>query len=152
CSRRGRLGLVVANTQQNRFLVVGCGSIGKRHIKNLLSLEAGEILAFDVRADRRDEIRGETSVTVFDDLGAALRAEPTVAVIATPTSLHVPIALQAAKHNCHLFIEKPLSHSMKDVNRLVEEVDQRKIIGFVACNTRFTPGLSKIQELLERKV
>ena len=35
-----------------KFLVIGCGSIGKRHIGNLIALDAGDILAFDVQVDR----------------------------------------------------------------------------------------------------
>jgi spore coat polysaccharide biosynthesis protein SpsF (cytidylyltransferase family)/predicted dehydrogenase len=143
---------VATKSSHQRFLVAGCGSIGKRHIKNLLALGAGEVLAFDVRADRRDEVRSEAVVAVFEDLEEALQAGPTVVVIAAPTSLHVPVALRAAERNCHLFIEKPLSHSMKEVDRLIEEAGRRKLVTFVACNTRFTPGLSKIRELLDQRV
>ena len=45
-----------------RFLVIGCGSIGKRHLKNLLTLKAGEVLAFDVQEDRRAEVRSQYEV------------------------------------------------------------------------------------------
>lgn len=40
-----------------KFLVVGLGSIGKRRIRNLQYIDAGEIIGFDLRADRCDETK-----------------------------------------------------------------------------------------------
>ena len=47
-----------------RFLVIGCGSIGKRHLRNLKLLNAGEILACDPREDRRREASTRFDVEV----------------------------------------------------------------------------------------
>ena len=48
-----------------KFLVVGCGSIGERHIKNLKSLNAGEILAYDLDTDRLCEIKDKYKIQVY---------------------------------------------------------------------------------------
>jgi predicted dehydrogenase len=132
-----------------RFLVVGCGSIGKRHMKNLIQLGIGDVAAFDVRSDRLEEVQSELGVDVYDDLSAALSGKPQVALICTPTSLHVPPATAAAQAGCHLFIEKPLSHSMDGVDQLLREVKQRDLVTLVGCNFRFHPGLQRVKELLE---
>ena len=50
------------------FLVIGCGSIGKRHLRNLQTLGAGQILAFDVRCDRRDEVELLFGVKVLEKI------------------------------------------------------------------------------------
>src|SRR5262249_60103798 len=95
--------------RSHRILVIGCGSIGKRHADNLKRLNAGEILAFDPREDRRVEVRSRFDVETPATLEAAWKREPDVAVVAAPTSAHVALAREAAEHGCHLLIQKPLA-------------------------------------------
>jgi predicted dehydrogenase len=69
-------------------------------------------------------------------------------VIAAPSSLHVPLALEAARHDCHLLIEKPLSHTWEGVQDLLDLVQQHGLTTLVGCNLRFHPGLRMVQRLL----
>lgn len=132
-----------------RFLVIGCGSIGKRHIGNLLALGIGEILALDVRADRRSEVEVQFGVKTLDNLEDAWERDPDVALITASTSAHVPLALQTAEYGCHLFIEKPLSDRLEGVDQLLEAVRDRNLVTLVGCNMRFHPGLMTVKRLLE---
>ncbi|MEW6715911.1 MAG: Gfo/Idh/MocA family oxidoreductase [Chloroflexota bacterium] len=134
-----------------RFLIIGCGSIGKRHLRNLRQLGIKDLAAFDVRQDRLDEIQKEFDIPVFNDLESALCYDVRVALICTPTSLHIPPALAAARKGCHLFIEKPLSHSLESVDELIEEVMQHNLLTLVGCNFRFHPGLQYIKNLIENE-
>src|ERR1041385_2752520 len=94
-----------------RVLVVGCGSIGKRHIRNLLTLGGVSIIACDPEAKRRDEVTANFNVESVEFIDQAWMRTPHVCIVAAPTALHMSIALDAAEHGCHLLIEKPLSHS-----------------------------------------
>ena len=132
-----------------RFLVIGCGSIGKRHIGNLIALNAEEILAFDIRADRRSEVERQFGIEALDDLEDAWKRRPDVALITVPTSLHVPLALQAAERGCHLFIEKPLSDCLEGVDQLLEVVREQNLVTLVGCNMRFHPGLMMVKKLID---
>ena len=134
-----------------RVLVVGCGSIGKRHLGNLKALNVGEILACDPREDRRREATSRFDVEVTPFLEEAWRRGPNVAVIATPTSTHVPLALQAAERGCHLFIEKPVADRLDGLDALLDVVTRRSLITLVGCNMRFHPGLTTVKRLLEEK-
>jgi len=131
------------------MLVVGCGSIGKRHIRNLRALEAGEITAHDVRPERCYEVEQEYGVKTYSNLDEALAQKPDVALVCTPSSLHIAPALSAAQSGCHLFIEKPLSHSLDGVDELLKIVAQKNRVTLVGCNMRFHPGIAKMKELLE---
>lgn len=133
---------------QRRVLVVGCGSIGKRHIKNLLALRAGDITAFDSQAARRDEVAATMGVATVDGLQSAWALRPEVCVIAAPSSFHIPLALEAARHGCHIFIEKPLSHTWERVQELLDSVQLRGLVTLVGCNLRFHPGLRIVQKFL----
>jgi predicted dehydrogenase len=133
------------------ILVVGCGSIGKRHIRNLKALRAGEIIAHDVRAERCHEVEEQYEIRAYSDLEEALAQEPGADDSCTPTGLHIPCALFAAQKGCHLFIEKPLSHSLEGVDELLEMVAGKNLVTLVACNMRFHPSIVKIKELLDNE-
>lgn len=132
--------------------MVGCGSIGKRHLSNLKQLGASKLVAFDPREDRRLEVSERLGIPTFDDLAGALDEETEVALICTPTHLHIEHALAAARRGCHLFIEKPISDSLEGVGELLEEVGRRQLVTLVGCNYRFHPGLRHAKRLLHEKV
>jgi predicted dehydrogenase len=134
---------------KRRILVVGCGSIGKRHIGNLLALKAGEVVAFDVREERRVEVEKRWNIESVTSLEEAFEQKPHAAVIATPPSLHIPVALQAAEHGCHLFIEKPLAAGMQRVGELLERAQRQRLVTLVGCNMRFHPGLMHVKKLID---
>ena len=140
---------MIGNDKVMRVLVIGCGSIGMRHMRNLKSLGIDDLVAFDTVADRRERAQQECGARPFDSLDAALRSGADVAFVTTPTHLHVPIALQAAHAGCHLFIEKPLSHTLEGVDELLEVVKAKNLVTLAGCNMRFHPGPDKVKELLE---
>jgi len=133
------------------FLVVGCGSIGKRHIRNLRTLRVAGIIAQDEQPERCHEVEQEYGVKAYNKVEEALAEKPDVALICTPTSRHMPPALTAARSGCHLFIEKPLSHCLDNVNELLEIVAQKNLVTLVGCNMRFHPGIAMMKELLDNR-
>jgi predicted dehydrogenase len=136
--------------KRESMLIVGFGSIGKRHYKNLLTL--------GVKKENLFVLDPHPKTTSMLSRKNILRREATVSwndykivLICSPSSMHVQHALIAAKAGCHLFIEKPLSHSMQGVEKLARTVRQKKIVTMVACNMRFHPCLKKLKSLLEKK-
>ena len=138
----------MSSARDYTWLVLGCGSIGKRHIRNLLALGANRVLAFDPRDDRREEVRSQYAVQVFEHIEQAWHEHPQVALIAAPTSIHLPLALQAARHGCHLFIEKPVADSLAGLDQLFDEVKKNGLITLVGCNMRFHPGIAQTRRLI----
>src|SRR5436190_12161127 len=115
-----------------RFLVAGLGGIGQRHVRNLRTLAgpAAEILAYRVRRDSTtltdtlgiepgSDVEEKYQLTVFTDLDAALDKNPDAVLVCNPSSLHLPVAMQAAGAGCGLFIEKPLSHTADGTGELI---------------------------------
>lgn len=142
-----------------KILFIGLGSIGQRHLRNLRCIDPDiEILAYrsigrnlkisdDMMAEYTD-LRKHYNIKTFTDYAAALEQRPDAVLVTCPTSLHIPIALEAAKYNCHLFIEKPLSDSMEGVNELIKIVEQKNLVALVGYQLRFHPALRLIHELL----
>jgi len=88
---------------------------------------------------------------VFSDLGAALGEGPDAVLVCNPSSLHMPVALQAARAGCALFIEKPLSHSAEGSRELIEVVETERLVGLVGYQMRFHPCLQRMHALLEAR-
>lgn len=130
------------------FLVIGCGSIGRRHMRNLRTLGVSNISAFDTQAGRRAEVADSLGVETIDDLAVAWTRKPGVCLVTAPTSLHTQLAVAAAEQSCHLFIEKPLSHSWENVEALLGVVAKRNLVTLVGCNLRFHPGLHTVKNLM----
>jgi len=127
-------------------LFTGLGSIGRRHLR-LLRRRSED---FEVHAYRTTppEERDDPDVTVHRSLTDALAADPDVAFVTNPTALHVETALECARAGCHLFVEKPLSHSMDGVDELLRASEDRDLVTYVGCVLRFHPVLRRVDELL----
>jgi predicted dehydrogenase len=126
-----------------RFLIAGLGSAGRRHLRNLLALGERDIVLYRTGRSTlpEDELAG---FPVETSLEAALHRKPDAVIVANPTSLHLDVAIPAAKAGCHLLIEKPLAHSLEGVEELEAAVRKgvRILIGF---QYRFHPGLEAIR-------
>jgi len=134
-----------------KILVIGCGSIGQRHIRNLVLIKTGKILAFDINKQKLKEVKHiSKSIVLSHKLDTLWREKPEAVFITTPTALHLPYALKAAKRGCHLFIEKPLSHNIHRIDELIKIVRQKRLITFIGYNYRFNDCVVKIKELLNK--
>lgn len=130
-------------------LVVGCGSIGRRHLRNLRALGVPMLLAVDPREDRRRQAADEVGAVGCATLEEALDRKPAAVVVATPSALHIPAALEAAGRGCHLFVEKPLSHSLEGVDELIDLATRQCLVTMVGCNYRFDRSLNLVKRLIE---
>lgn len=131
------------------ILIIGFGSIGKRHYRNLLKLGYINLSIYDpddsafVGFTKISRIKSFTRKTIKDFH---------VAFICSPNNQHVRNALICAEAGCHLFIEKPVSHSLTNLDKLRDLCIQKKLITLVGCNMRFHPCLKKIKDYLEKDV
>ncbi len=135
------------------ILILGAGSIGKRHLRNLLGLGLApeQVAVVEPREDRRREVvdLGVPGANVFADRDVALaRRSYEGAIVATPTALHYEDALAIAKAGAHLMIEKPLGVDLRGYEQLKAEVDRRGLFAFVAYCYRFHAGAQKMRSLV----
>jgi predicted dehydrogenase len=114
-----------------------------------MRLGVGNVLAYDTADACRVGISRELGIRAVDRLEEAWDWSPNAVLVAVPTNLHIPIALEAARHGCHLFIEKPLSHTLEGVEAVCAEAEDRRLVTMVGCNMRFHPGPALVKQLLE---
>jgi predicted dehydrogenase len=131
-----------------KVLIAGFGSVGRRHFRNLKSLGVDDISFY--RSSRStlpvDEIG---NCEVFHDLDAALATRPAAVIVANPTSLHLPVALAAARGGADLFLEKPVSDSLDGCAALEDICRDRQLVTMVGCQFRFHPLLRRLKQQLE---
>ena len=130
-------------------LVVGGGSIGKRHLRNLLS--TGRTAAIvEPREDRRAEIATKhPAARIFGTLDEALAAERFEAgFICLPTAYHLPPAMELAKRGMHLFMEKPVAAGVEGIPALLDAVESRGLVSMTGFCLRFFKPMVKAKELL----
>lgn len=132
-----------------RLAILGCGSIGRRHLRNLQQLDYSELIAFDPAESARKEVIDEMGVEVADNLDDVWKWNPQVVLVCGPSNLHCELALEAVQRHCHLFLEKPLSHTLDGLGPLLSEVNRQRLTTMVGCNMRFHPGPRKVKSLIE---
>lgn len=131
-----------------KFLIAGFGSIGRRHLRNLLALGQEDIVLYRTHQStlEDDEI---AHFPVETDLQKALDHQPDGVIIANPTALHLDVAISAAQAGCHILMEKPISHTMEDVPALEKALQQGGGSLLMGYQFRFHPGLRQAKQLLE---
>lgn len=84
-----------------KFLVIGLGSMGKRRVRNLISLGYKDNIAgFEPREDRRDEAESKYNIKTYDSLEKAMSEfNPDVFIVSTPPNMHMHYAYLAEKNN-----------------------------------------------------
>jgi len=134
-----------------RVLILGCGSIGTRHLRNLLELGGQQVVAFDPRPDRVQAIAQTfDGVDVCTDPAEAWSATPDAAIVASPSSCHLEQALEGAARGIPLLVEKPLAHRIDgDLTRLLETTRIKELVTMVGCNMRFHPGPALVKRLIQ---
>jgi predicted dehydrogenase len=131
-----------------KILIAGLGSIGRRHLRNLIALGEKDIVL--LRSHRAampdDELAG---YPVETDLAEALaRHQPEAVIVSNPSALHMQVAIPAAQAGCHILLEKPVSNSMTGLDELQQAAQtsgSRILVGF---QYRYHPTLNRARELV----
>jgi len=129
-----------------RILIVGLGSIGRRHLllaRSLLPQADIRILRHQFSKDLPSEANG-----VFFNISDALAFAPQAAVIANPAPFHMESAAALIKIGCHLLIEKPLSNHPEKIDLFFESVENCEPVVLVGYNLRFLSALKCFKKFI----
>lgn len=135
--------------KKHQVLLIGCGSIGERHLRGLINTGRAEVTACDVTEALRERMAAVYRVKTAANWEVAIRSGSfDIAVICTPAHLHVAMALKAFEFGLHVLVEKPLSHSLKDVAELLAAHRRSGRQAAVAYNYHIYPFLSEARAFL----
>ena len=134
----------------SRILIVGLGSIGKRHLRIARELFPQKKIA--VLRHKEDSFTPEFADFSFFTIADALEFAPQIAVIANPATFHLSVALELAKIGTHLLVEKPLSTTTEGVAELLLVCRRKKTVLATGYNLRFLPSLQQFKAMLDDSV
>ncbi len=125
------------------------GSAGRRHLRNLEILGHSDVVLYRTGMGTLPE-EGSAGYPVESDLQIALdRWSPDAVLVTNPTALHLEVAIPAARHGCHLLLEKPISHGVEQIKELRTAVAAgggKVLVGF---QYRHHPALLRAKRLVE---
>lgn len=129
-------------------LIIGLGSIGRRHAQVIKSISPDERL-IALRSGRGASPQGcsdiDQEVFSWED---ALSQKLDCAIVANPAPQHIAMATTLVENGLHVMIEKPLSVDMEGIFALRELAQQKGLTVNVGYNLRFHPGLVKMRNAL----
>ena len=135
-----------------KILVIGAGSIGRRHINNLNLLGYDDIDVVDISDSNLDYVKKNFRIKeIFTDFNDALNSKDCdMGFILTPPIYHIPMALELANKGLDLFIEKPLSYNLENVDKLIKIKEDNNLTIMVGYNLRFNFGLRDLKSYIEK--
>jgi len=132
-----------------KILIVGCGSIGERHLKNLQTFFEGKITVTDTDENKLQNIKKKYNVATYINYTEALKTKPDGVIVCTPTNTHIDIATKALQSNSHVFIEKPLSNKLNGVDELVQLGKKKNKIIYIGFNLHFDSCLNQVKKWID---
>ena len=137
-----------------KILVIGAGSIGRRHINNLNLLGYEDIDVVDINDANLDYAKKNFKIKeTFNDFKDAISSKSyDAAFVLTPPIYHIPMALELARNGIDLFIEKPLGHNLENVDELMKIKENNNLIIMVGYNQKFNFGLRKLKSYIEEGI
>lgn len=132
-----------------KIAVVGVGHLGRHHARILSDLPGVTLAAVvDVNHPRAEEIAAERRAKAFGDWREILSAVDAV-TIAAPTQAHLEIAEAFLEQGVHVLVEKPMTATTADADRLIDLAARRGIVLAVGHTERFNPAVERARSLVQ---
>ena len=134
-----------------KIVQIGTGGWGKNHIRILSQL--GVLTAVcDTDSQRSKEYGEKYSVNHYESLDDLLISEEfDGALVITPTSTHIEIAIKLLEAKKHVFVEKPMTYKSEDGQKLVRLAEKNKVILTCGYIERFNPVVSLVKNYVKEK-
>lgn len=144
------------------ILIIGLGSIGQRHLRNLSKIEKN----FNFFAYRRifktptlnfnnlvikQEIKKKYKIKYLSSLKNLKKNNIDTAFICSPSSFHIKESINLLKQNVNIFVEKPIGSSLKDIGILKKILKKTKSISMMGYQMKFCPIINKLKYFVKNK-
>lgn len=127
-------------------LVIGLGSIGKKHVDALKKLDSNVVI-YALRSTTSSDVYLDV-INIYSILD--LKSKVDFVIISNVTSEHHNSILQIIELNCPIFIEKPVLSSISHAATISKILKSKNIITYVACNLRFHPAIQFISSYIKK--
>ncbi len=132
-----------------RAAIIGAGSIGQRHIRNLRKIGIQSIAALRTRRGHFRDLNPDLEVRETTDFSALMASKPDIAIVSNPTSEHLKTAARLLPQVRGVMIEKPLSDSLHGVKEFLRQVRRHRAVTFIAYNFQFHEIFRTVGDLIK---
>lgn len=130
-----------------KFLIIGLGSMGKRRIRNLQFLKAGEILGFDLKEDRRKEAEEKYKIKTASILQNVDFNTIDAFIISTPPDKHNEYIKLAINNKKPAFVEASvILEGLEEASQMAKE---KNVFIAPSCTFRFHPVVKDIKKIVK---
>jgi predicted dehydrogenase len=133
-----------------KILFIGLGSIGQRHLRNLLTLGNFEYYAYRMRNLVLPEEFQDVKITVIKDLSELERIKPQLCILAAPPIVQQEVLPIIVKNSIDFFVEKPIGIDLKVLQNLLPIVKEKEIISMVGYNLRYHPIHKRLSQIIDQ--
>lgn len=142
---------MVKNMKKVHFGLIGCGMIANFHAAAIGQIEEAEVVGvFDAYRPGAEKFAAEHSVRVFDTMEELLASPDIDAVsICTPSGLHTEQAIKTMNAGKHLVVEKPMSLTLEDADRLIEAARVNGVKTCVISQFRFSEAVQEVRRAID---
>ena len=133
-----------------KVLVIGTGSIGRRHIHNLLGICRDAKVAILRQDNREDEFSQKINAAIVSDIHSGLEWGPDFVIIASPSSTHADYLQHILAKNCPVYVEKPVVTSDGQFEQISRVASNYSAPSLVGCNLRYLPSIRLVKLILEQ--
>lgn len=127
-----------------RVGILGIGSMGRHHVRNVRATEGMELVA--VADPGGDRFGVAADLEVLADVEAMIAVGIDAAVVAVPTAFHEQVALALAEAHVHTLVEKPLAVDVAAGENVAAAFDRAGVVGAVGYVERCNPALMSMRE------
>ena len=131
-----------------KVVLIGYGSIGKRHVSNLLKISKIEIIICTKQKIRNPSTK---KIKIVKSVSDCIKEKPDIGIVSNESSFHLKIAIKLASAGIDLFVEKPLSNSLSGTKELVSMIKKNNLVTQMGCQLRFHKCLKEIKQLVLNK-
>jgi predicted dehydrogenase len=129
--------------------VVGTGHLGKLHTKMFKTIDNCELIGiYDSNPEQAKAVSDELGVSSLTTLEELLSKVDAVSIAATTTA-HYELAKICFENGVHVFIEKPITTSIKEAEELVELSEKKNLNLQVGHIERFNPALVAMEKYID---
>jgi predicted dehydrogenase len=146
---------LIKEADKVKFVVIGCGHIGKRHATMALNNDESELVALcDIRPKSELSLENFEDIPFFSSIEALLAAglDFDVANICTPNGLHSDQAIAALDKNKHIVVEKPIGLSKAKCESVIYKALRNHQHVFAVMQNRYSPPSAWLKEIVENKI
>lgn len=131
--------------------VVGAGYWGPNLVRNAMATPSVDLRWLcDLDEDRARRVLGPYSTVSTTDSFDAILSDPAVhaVAIATPAASHFPLAMAALDAGKHVLVEKPLTSSLADGQKLVQAAEDRGLVLMCDHTYCYTSAVQELRRLV----